>query len=397
MRAAERARGVGLSEWADALTSFARAEGDDLGGDVTTTPSPAPKPSIPSPKPVTRSHKPPAKPRNPDATEEDVEPIDLTAIAADIAPELARLPPPRAPSPLPPRPPSAPPNVSTRPSEPVPLVPEAPLPLVALKPAPHKPPPPPANKPVLHKPALKPALQKPVSAPQKIAPPRIAIADGAPPSLSMSTLKTGEIAALPPPSAANIPAAAAATTSARKPPGPPPRPATGMTGIMPVVQATEEVAPIEISMRELEPMAEDDEPSSEPTAGPKSDLPKVDLLRGAKAALLARDLPTLDRLLADLHANGVTGGAVDRLRGLSAVARGDLGVGLQLLRQARAEAKDDRAIARAAIAYSIALGAAGQREGAIIEALEALSVEKRIDAKGRGPVACRKLIERLLQ
>src|SRR5438874_4976274 len=114
-------------------------------------------------------------------------------------------------------------------------------------------------------------------------------------------------------------------------------------------------------MRKFALMSDQDDPISTPTARPKSDLPPSHLLRDAKLAFLARDLPTLDRLLGDLHAVGIKGGAVDRLRGLSAVARGDLGVGLQLLRQARADAKDDREIARAAVAYSIALGAAGHR------------------------------------
>src|SRR5439155_22907539 len=113
MRAAERARGVGLSEWADALTSFARAEGDDLEPETNvTTPSPAPAPSMPSPRPFDLMPKVP-KPHNPDATEEDVEPIDLSVLAAEIAPELARLAVPRAPSPLPPKPPTVSPKPPT--------------------------------------------------------------------------------------------------------------------------------------------------------------------------------------------------------------------------------------------------------------------------------------------
>lgn len=333
----------------------------------------------------------PPRVRKADDTEENVEPIDLAA----IAPELAEPSSPPAPAPKPPsvqpKPPSAAPRTSQVPSStPMPLVARQtsaqPMPLVPKVPAKPAPPAKPAQPP-RPAPPNKPVLAPSPDATQKMAPPRIAVVEPSPASVG-TTLNTTEIAALPPPSAANLPVALP-----RRPAGPPPR---GMSGLMPAVQATEEVAPIEISMRELQPMSEEEEPSSERVAPPKSEVPAADLVHRAKQALLSRDLPMLERVLAELETTGSTSGPIDRLRGLSAVARGDLGSGLALLRRARAEATDEREIARTAVAYAIALGAAGRRQDAIVEALEALAVEKRIDAKGEGSRACRRLIERLL-
>ncbi|MEO7093221.1 MAG: hypothetical protein ABI175_08220, partial [Polyangiales bacterium] len=124
----------------------------------------------------------------------------------------------------------------------------------------------------------------------------------------------------------------------------------------------------------------------------------------ARRALVARDLVALEACLGNLEAAGGSACAIARLRGLAAVARGDLGGGFRLLRRARADAQSEREIARGSVAYAIALGAAGRREDALLEALSALARERKLQPRpsvrgngSAGDLACRKLIARLLE
>jgi hypothetical protein len=404
-RAADRATKCGLGEWAVALTNFAHAEG--APGPLATTPSPPPGVGSRAPRMA----------KVPTIAPVDLEPFDDDHGATMTAPKLT-------PEPEP---------------EPVP----APEPIAKpVVPAPARPPAPPA------KPALSPRIttskHKPVD----------------------TTLTTGQIAALPSPSFAKMLVAKEIAKEAAKetsrtaaavvaspqpvfapapraaPPRPPPpraapkredtaatikdapilaRPIAAQPPEVSDADATTEFVgrPIPI-LDDPPPLAPDElaglDAASEGellvvpslTSLPAPPLPADEtvatLAADVRRALASRDLPSLDASLSQLEAAGGSPCAIARLRGLSAVARGDLGGGFRLLRRARADAKSEREIARGSLAYAIALGAAGRPEDALLEALSALARERKLQprpsARGEGSagdLACRKLIARLLE
>jgi hypothetical protein len=125
-----------------------------------------------------------------------------------------------------------------------------------------------------------------------------------------------------------------------------------------------------------------------------SEAPRTAIARKARTALLEGDAATFEAALADLDGL-VAPSVLARLRGLLAVSRGDVASGLQLIRTARRSASSDAEVARAALAFAIGLGTIGRRDDALLEALDALAIERR-SGDGAGANACRKVIERLL-
>jgi len=119
----------------------------------------------------------------------------------------------------------------------------------------------------------------------------------------------------------------------------------------------------------------------------------------ARQALFARDFTALDTALARLEAEGGSVPAIARVRGVAALARGNVAEGLRLIRRSRHGARSASEAARGALAAAVAYGVAGRREEALLEALEALASE-RLRGNGTptpGDQAVRKLIERLLE
>jgi hypothetical protein len=155
------------------------------------------------------------------------------------------------------------------------------------------------------------------------------------------------------------------------------------------------IPPVAFSPRSLrEAFTEDSAPPVAPSRRMPSDSPQALLARKARTALLAGDAPRFEAALQELDGL-VAPSALARLRGLIAVSRGDVASGLKLIRDARASAQSEAEVARAALAFAIGLGALGRRDDALLEALDALSIERRTGHR-EGALACRKVIERLL-
>jgi hypothetical protein len=118
----------------------------------------------------------------------------------------------------------------------------------------------------------------------------------------------------------------------------------------------------------------------------------------ARRALLSRDFPALDTALSRLEAEGGSVPAIARVRGVAALARGNVAEGVRLIRRSRHGARTASEAARGALASAVAYGVAGRRDEALLEALEALASE-RLRGNGTptaGDLAVRRLIERLL-
>ena len=146
------------------------------------------------------------------------------------------------------------------------------------------------------------------------------------------------------------------------------------------------------SLREA--FTEESAPPAPPARRMPSDSPQAVLARKARAALLEGDAARFSAALDELE-GVVSPSALARLRGLLAVSRGDVASGLRLIRDARATAQSEGEIARATLTFAIGLGTLGRRDDALLEALDALSIERRTGHRA-GALACRKVIERLL-
>ena len=120
------------------------------------------------------------------------------------------------------------------------------------------------------------------------------------------------------------------------------------------------------------------------------------LAQAARKALVTADHVALESALTAMEVVGGSRNAVTRLRGLAAVARGEVEAGLVLLRRARAQALTEEELARGALAHSIALEVAGQRDDAILEAMTALAIERRL---GNAELAqpARRVLQRLVE
>jgi hypothetical protein len=114
----------------------------------------------------------------------------------------------------------------------------------------------------------------------------------------------------------------------------------------------------------------------------------------ARQALLQGNMAALDLLLEKLRVNGEHGDLVDRMAGLVALRRGATAEALRRLRDATESVKEPAQQARARLAYAVALAASGRTEGALLEALEALS-RARAAADAPGARACALFLARL--
>lgn len=173
------------------------------------------------------------------------------------------------------------------------------------------------------------------------------------PSIGMSRLTTGQIAALPaPPYRAPADLFAAAIAREREEEEPPPR-----------TTPEPSRAPVDAGVREL--------------AG------------AARQALRSRDLDALEAALSAIETVAGPSPAVARVRAIAALARGNVNDGLDLARRASSAGSDPRS----RLALSVALGVVGERQAALVAALEALSTERK--RGGRGEEACKRLIRRI--
>jgi len=132
-----------------------------------------------------------------------------------------------------------------------------------------------------------------------------------------------------------------------------------------------------------------------PSSAPGESSGVDELAAAARMALLGRDYVALDSALSAIEVVAGPGAAVTRMRAIAALARGKVAEGLELARRAAAEARSDASRARSKLALAVALGVAGDREAALVEAVTALSSERKRAANGAGDTACRKLIERI--
>jgi hypothetical protein len=365
VRAAERARRAGLDRHAQALDAFARAEGAGATP-LATTPSP-PRASMRSPHP---GEPPRAEAsvdeayveheqlgdelddRLEDHLEEEIEdfeeigPLDENDVAvaaeADAPPSFGQA--------LRPDVESEPPTQRARSSPPIVQV-------------------------VFHERPLQKGAQDALAAFDR-------------PSLAVPAMRTHDIEALPSPLDSQ---ALRRGDDDDEPDGP--------TDEIEIVEELPDVKgpsiPPSFTPRSLrEAFTEDSVPPSRPPARMPSEGPEAKLARKARDALLAGDAHGFESAL-NLLDGIASPNALARLRGLSAVSRGDVAKGLQLIREARASAHDERESARAALAFAIGLGALGRRDDALLEALDALAIERKLGHE-RGAAACRKVIERLL-
>ncbi len=114
----------------------------------------------------------------------------------------------------------------------------------------------------------------------------------------------------------------------------------------------------------------------------------------ARQALLQGNMAALDLLLEQLRVNGEHEDLVDRMAGLVALRRGATAEALRRLRDATESVKEPAQQARARLAYAVALAASGRTEGALLEALEALS-RARAAEDAPGARACALFLARL--
>ena len=114
----------------------------------------------------------------------------------------------------------------------------------------------------------------------------------------------------------------------------------------------------------------------------------------ARQALLQGNMAALDLLLEKLRVTGEHAELVERMAGLVALRRGATAEGLRRLRDAAESVKEPAQQARSRLAYGVALAAAGRTEGALLEALEALS-RARAGGDAVGARACALFLARL--
>jgi hypothetical protein len=114
----------------------------------------------------------------------------------------------------------------------------------------------------------------------------------------------------------------------------------------------------------------------------------------ARQALLQGNMAALDLLLEKLRVTGEHGELVERMAGLVALRRGATAEGLRRLRDAAESVKEPAQQARSRLAYGVALAAAGRTEGALLEALGALS-RARAGGDAAGERACALFLARL--
>lgn len=108
----------------------------------------------------------------------------------------------------------------------------------------------------------------------------------------------------------------------------------------------------------------------------------------AREALRRGDLDALEGAISQLRTTGERAEAVERMSGLVALGRGATPEALRRLRQAIAQDQPAPMMARARLAYGVALAGAGRHEGALLEALQALAFAREAeDQRGERAIA----------
>jgi hypothetical protein len=189
------------------------------------------------------------------------------------------------------------------------------------------------------------------------------------PSLGVTNLTTGQIAALPAPQPAKGADSAVSLEDLVVPSDTPPR----RESAVPLDQVA--VATRAADARAREGLGQ--------------------LANAARRALESADLVGLDAALTAIETAFGPRAAVQRLRGIAALARGDVGKGLELVRASKHAARTDIERARGALACAIGFAVAGNRDAAVFEALEALATERRHPSRN-GDEPCARLLGRLL-
>jgi hypothetical protein len=130
---------------------------------------------------------------------------------------------------------------------------------------------------------------------------------------------------------------------------------------------------------------------SEPPRGTPSQPPAR-----ALEALRKGDTASVDKLAQELRVDEGRSGLAERLEAIADLARGDTGDAIRRLRDAAGEAKraGSRDQCRALLAFAVALGAAGRKEEALLEALDALA-RARDGNDERGERACLRFLSQL--
>jgi hypothetical protein len=119
------------------------------------------------------------------------------------------------------------------------------------------------------------------------------------------------------------------------------------------------------------------------------------MLELAKEAWLQRDYGALEGIVVELKRSGRHRDLAERLGGFAALGRGAKAEALRVLHAAASDLERSRAErARALLAHGIALAAAGHAEGALLQALEALSMARAARDR-RGERACSRFLARL--
>ncbi len=343
-RAADRARKAGLDPWAASLAAFARAEGASPAP-MPTTPSPPPRPSRRSPQPPT--------PAEPEAEadsgpteevpheEEERATSEQDVVAVSLPPDALEL---ELEDAIEEDEPS--PSTLRTARDPVPLAPKAP--------------------PLPQRPAARVEFVDESPAPsERIVPSR--------PSLGVTHLTTGQIAALPAPYM------------------PPPDLATlGLDPSSRLSSGRHEVAK-PVSPRAPEGAAEED--SVAESTRRREGL--SELSDAARKALRAADFVGLEAALSAIEVVGGTTAAVLRLRAIAALGQGRTADGVQLARTAQQAQQSDDARARTDLALSIALGVAGDRDSALLAAATAMAAERK-RRNDTAAEACRRVLAILL-
>ncbi len=114
----------------------------------------------------------------------------------------------------------------------------------------------------------------------------------------------------------------------------------------------------------------------------------------AREAFVRGDPASLDMALRQLKVTGEHPDLAARLAGVLAMTRGAKEEGLRILRQAVEKETNDARRARASLAYSVGLAAAGRNEDALLEALRALA-HTRAHGDRSGELACARFLAQL--
>src|SRR5262249_52505117 len=123
---------------------------------------------------------------------------------------------------------------------------------------------------------------------------------------------------------------------------------------------------------------------------------EVEVSGRAAHALREGDITTIDELVVQIRGEQDRALLADRLEAMAALARGETGGALRLMRAAkeRATRRSPHELCRATLSLGIALAAAGREHDALLEGLEALARARGLNDV-RGERACARFLGRL--